>query len=198
MSRSQQRFSSFRSNEQRSAVAASDWLSAGQRAVETVSDVDLVQFAITQEEWLRFQEHSPNGFIRLHPAHDSAQRILNFQLIYANQSAQRMLGQKSSDLLGRRLLEIVPAMEVSLDRLVEAFESGVGQVIQQRIETRTGTCRWRIVAARLGDGLGLTIADFDDAPGESNSEIGMPGRQHERETDEAAALLDLVLEAVNK
>src|SRR5690242_13883547 len=140
MSPSQQRVSGFHSNEQRTTVAADGWLSNGKRAVETVSDNGPALLATTQEEWLRFQEHSPDGFILLRPMCDSAQRILNFQLIYANQSAQRMLGQKSSDLLGRRLLEIVPAMEVSLDSLIQAFESGVGQVIQQRIETRTGTC----------------------------------------------------------
>src|SRR5690242_5823313 len=193
MSRSQQRVTGFHSNEQRTAGEADGWLSTSKCAMPTASDAGPAQFAATQEEWLQFQEHSPDGFILLRPICDSAQRIFNFQLIYANRSAQRMLGQKSSDLAERRLLEVVPAMEVLLDRLIKAFTSGVGQVIQQWIETRTGTCRWRIIAARLGDRLALTITDFDDAPGESHSEIGMPARQYERETDEATVLLDLVL-----
>lgn len=108
------------------------------------------------------QEGSLDGFMVFEAVRDAAGGVEDFRWLHVNAAACRIVGRAAGDLLGRRLLEVMPGNRD--EGLFEAYR----QVVETgRPLTREVTYRhegldthFRISAARAGDGFAVTFADL--------------------------------------
>ena len=90
-----------------------------------------------------------------------AGRVIDFEWIYTNPAAERLVGRAHEALVGRRLLDVMPANreEGLLDAYVGVVASG--EPARRELRYAHGAVdRWfAVTAVRVGDGLGVTFAD---------------------------------------
>jgi len=187
-----------KSNPSHAAAAVARSLDADPQVVK--SGAACVQLPVTADQWLRLQEESPDGFVLLRPVRDSAAQVVDFEFVYANPAAQKMLADNSGHLRGRRLFEVVAEIRVSVERLVQVVETGAGQVVEQPIEREGRKRHWRMVAVRFSDGIAVTLGDLNSTTGTANLAGAADGEvdaawQRVREKEEALARLNIVVGA---
>lgn len=73
-----------------------------------------------------FQETSPDGFMIFRSLRDASGAIVDFEWLYANPAAERIVGRGADELVGRRLLEEMPGNreEGLFDAYVRVVETG--------------------------------------------------------------------------
>lgn len=108
------------------------------------------------------QEGSLDGFMVFEALRDAGGAIEDFSWRHVNAAGCNMVGRSAEDLLGRRLLEVMPG-----NRAEGLFEDYRLVVETGRPMTREVTYRhdgldthFRISAARAGDGFAVTFADL--------------------------------------
>jgi len=95
---------------------------------------------------------------------DDMGRIVDFEFLLANPAAARSIGHSSADLVGRRLLEVLPRdMEDGLfDKYVSVVEEGIPWKAE-RYHERDGAKIWFYMAAvRLADGFAVSYEDITE------------------------------------
>ena len=121
-----------------------------------------------RESEMRFravQEHSPDGFMlfrAVRDAADPARPIVDFEWLFANEAAARLVGRPSAELVGRRLLVEMPGNrdEGLFDGYVRVVEDGApfGREFHY---AHDGIDRWFAnLAVPVGDGFGVTFTDI--------------------------------------
>ena len=90
--------------------------------------------------------------------------IVDFEYRMVNPAAERILGRRAGELLGKRLSVEYPGVRTTglFERYADVADSGrpMDHELQYRLD---GLSHWfRNVAVRLGDGLVLTFADITD------------------------------------
>ncbi|MDQ3308551.1 MAG: ATP-binding protein [Gemmatimonadota bacterium] len=121
--------------------------------------------AALQESEARFRvlhETSPDGFMILRSVRDPDGAIEDFEWVYVNPSAARMVKRSVSDLVGKRLLVEHPGNKAEgvFDAYVEVVESGEPWLTEIHY-THDGLDLWlRITAVKLGDGFAVGFSDI--------------------------------------
>ncbi|MEI9998861.1 MAG: PAS domain-containing protein [Verrucomicrobiota bacterium] len=106
--------------------------------------------------------NSVDGVIACQAVRDAQGNLEDFRVLLVNPAAERLLGRRLQDLVGRGLLEASP--DIILDGLFEAFARIVetGKTLDfEYSAVRADALRWyRIAGVKLGDGLVLNYSDI--------------------------------------
>jgi anti-anti-sigma factor len=118
------------------------------------------------ERFLAAMDELPEAIIGLSPVRDEAGRVVDFVFHYANRVAGQVARVPGGELVGRRVLEALPAFPRDrFDSFVGVLDSGVA--LRTQIEParpgREGSVfatRFEVSASRLGDGLLVVYQDI--------------------------------------
>lgn len=117
----------------------------------------------SEERFRFFQELSLDGFAQLHCLRDAAGQITDWEWLYANPAAERMLQRDGVPLVGRRLLQDAPG-----DALARELFDHCGQVLADaqphdfELECRQSESRgwfWT-TAVKVGDGVAVSFKNI--------------------------------------
>ncbi len=107
---------------------------------------------------------SHDGIMAFNSQRDTTGRIVEFEWIVVNPAAAQILGRNSDELLGRGLLELMPANATSglFDRYVDVVETGRALTTEHHSD-QDGMDRWfSTTAVRLNDGFAVTLREVTD------------------------------------
>src|SRR4051794_25000025 len=95
---------------------------------------------------------------------DGAGDIVDFEYQYCNQAALTLLGRRSDEVLGRRLLELFPSHRTSglFDAYVQVTETGVPLRYEFAFDERGVAGEFEVVVSRSGDGYVLVGHDISE------------------------------------
>ena len=110
-------------------------------------------------------ESSPVAFTILRAARHESCEIIDFEWLYLNPVAARILGRGAEELIGRRVRQVFPdSWEAHglFDCFVQVVNTGEPREIEVR-SRRNGVDAWfQNIAAKLGDGVAVWFADITD------------------------------------
>jgi len=108
-----------------------------------------------------------NGIMTFKSVRNEMSEIIDFEWLFVNDIAQEIIDEKSSELLGFRLLDIMPANKETglFDRYVEVVETGNFDTFEQFYQGEKIDKWFRISAVKLGDGLTVNFQDISDLKG---------------------------------
>jgi PAS domain S-box-containing protein len=109
---------------------------------------------------------SPDGVLAIQAVRDPAAGgpIVDFEFRLANPAAERLMGRREADLLGKRLLAEFPGNAPTgiFDRYAEVANTGRPYVGELRYD-HEGLATWfHVVAVQLGDGCAITFVDISN------------------------------------
>ncbi len=155
----------------------------------------------SEERFRLFQELTPDNFVVLNCIRDADNKIIDFTWDYVNPVAEKMIGHKAEDLIGKRVLEIFPTTKTSglFDIYVGVVETG------NPYETETqyvgeGIDGWfRNVIIKLGDGVAVTSVDITHTKQTELEHLSLLERERasRQEAEEAQERLAFLVEASN-
>src|SRR4051794_11403683 len=95
---------------------------------------------------------------------DGADRIVDFEYQYCNQAALTLLGRRSDEMLGRRLLELFPSHQTNglFDAYVQVTETGEPLRYEFAFDERGVSGEFEVVVSRAGDGYVLAGHDISE------------------------------------
>lgn len=106
-------------------------------------------------------DHSLDGIMALATVRNKEGKIIDFEWILANFISTQTLGRGKGDLVGKRLLDVVP--DANNSGLFEIYKSVVETSVTQQFEREfeiQGEVKWFYMAAvKLDDGLIVTYTD---------------------------------------
>jgi PAS domain S-box-containing protein len=106
-------------------------------------------------------ETSPDGFMIFRSVRDESGSIIDFRWEYANPASERMVGRSASELIGKRLLEVLPGNRD--EGLFDLYRRVVEERTPGQIELRYARdgldAIYRITAASLEDGFAVGFSD---------------------------------------
>ncbi|MDB4951469.1 MAG: hypothetical protein JWM27_4118 [Gemmatimonadetes bacterium] len=107
-------------------------------------------------------ETSPDGFTISRAVRDGQGRVADFEWVYANPAAERMLGRGPGELLGRRMLQAFPGLRGTelFGSLVAVVEGGEPFQTELRYAHDDVDLWVRATAVRLGDGFAIGFSDI--------------------------------------
>ncbi|MBF2072571.1 MAG: PAS domain S-box protein [Synechococcales cyanobacterium C42_A2020_086] len=138
----------------------------------------------SEQRFRAVQELSIDGFILLQSIRDASGRIIDFEWLYANPAAARIVGRPVTELVGQRLLEIVPGNRTTVfETYVRVAETGQPSQFELFYEA-DGIRDWfRITVVQLDDGVAISFGKITDR------------KQAEAAVRDAEARLRLALES---
>jgi len=120
---------------------------------------------LSQERFRVAQDLSLDGFTILKSLRNPAGKIIDFEWSYVNPMAAKMLNHSVSELLGQRLLNILPGNQTNSDLFecyVNVVETGDPHDIEVRYESE-GIVGWfRNMAVKLDDGVAISFSDITE------------------------------------
>jgi PAS domain S-box-containing protein len=132
-------------------------------ALDVTDRIEAAELLSRVEERFRVaQALSVDGFTVLRAVRE-ANDVVDFEWEYVNPAAEALFGRSSEELVGRRLLDVLPGCRDHPDlfpRFVRAVESGGADVAEFEYHADGLDGHFRNVAVRLGDGVALTIEDI--------------------------------------
>jgi PAS domain S-box-containing protein len=143
------------------------------------------------EERLRIsQDLSLDAFTILDSVRDEAGAIVDFVWTYVNPKAAEILQRPVQELVGQRLLEVLPGNQTNselFERYVRVVETGVAHDIELSYNT-DGIMGWfRNMAVKLEDGVAISFSDITQRKqAEAEREQLLVREQAAREQAEAA------------
>ena len=110
------------------------------------------------------QETSIDGFMVLDSIRDATGYITDFRWVYINEAAARIVGKPREWFLGRGLLAEMPGNEEGrlFDGYVDVVEKGNTWTKELEYRREGVDLYLRVVATKLGDGIGVSLADFTE------------------------------------
>jgi diguanylate cyclase (GGDEF)-like protein len=117
----------------------------------------------SEERFRVTQELSLDAFTILTAVRDSQRHIVDFEWAFANAEAGRILRQPSEDLIGKRLLQILPGNlgnQALFERYVQIVEGGQGNEIELEYNSEGISGWFRNMAIKLGDGVAVSFSDI--------------------------------------
>jgi two-component system CheB/CheR fusion protein len=146
-----------------SAVPLRDESGAVTGAVGTFMDVTRLEQA--EQRFRVAQDISLFGFTILRAVRDAEGRVADFAVAYANPVAATLLGRRPEELVGQRLLHLLPGNARHLGlfpRYVDVVESGVPHDEELRYDA-DGVHGWfRTMVVRLEDGVAVSFSDVTE------------------------------------
>ena len=148
----------------------------------------------SEERFRVAQELSLFGFAIMRCVRDAHGRIVDFEWEYVNPAATRILQRSASELVGKRLLEVLPGNRENS----ELFDMYVRSRRERPLERRRAVLRrggirgwFRNMTVKLGDGVAVSFTDvthrklLEDALRQRNEAL----READRRKDEFLATL---------
>lgn len=118
----------------------------------------------SEERFRALQQATPDGFMIFESERDRAGKIVDFRWVYANPAAERIVGRRYEELLGKRLLEEMPENETSglFCEYVKVVERG--EVFQSELDYgHDGLNAFlRVTAVKVGDGFAVGFSDVTE------------------------------------
>lgn len=119
----------------------------------------------SEERFRVAQELSLYAFTILSPVRDYNGIIVDFRWDFVNREAGRILGHAPEDLVGRRLLDVLPGNRTNCDlfeRYVHVAETGESHDYELCYESE-GIHGWfRNMAVKLGDSIAVSFTDISE------------------------------------
>jgi signal transduction histidine kinase/CheY-like chemotaxis protein len=116
-----------------------------------------------EERFRAAQELSLDGFSILAPIRDATGQVIDFRIGYANPAAGRSLGKPLEELVGHRLLTVLPSIRSNselFDRFVRVINTGEPHDLEVLYEG-DGVSGWfRNMALKLGDSVAVYFSDI--------------------------------------
>jgi len=109
------------------------------------------------------QDLSLDAFTILRSVRDPQGQIIDFEWVYANPVAGRILKHPPEELIGRRLLEVLPGNgenQALFERYVRIVESGQGDEVELEYRSESIAGWFRNLAVKLDDGLAVSFSDI--------------------------------------
>jgi len=120
----------------------------------------------SEERFRVAQEVSPDGFTILRPVRDASARVVDFTIIYQNDTISRLAGTDPKAVLGQNLLVLFPGHRGS--NIFEAYrqvaETGKPVVLEDSYEGETITRRtwFRLVVVSMGQDIAILAQDITE------------------------------------
>ncbi len=111
------------------------------------------------------QEASLFGFTILHSVRDERQQIVDFVWEYANPAAASLLHRAAEELVGRRLLEVLPGNKDGSDlfrEYVRVVETGNPHDIELPYQSEGIEGWFRNMTVKLDDGIAISFTDITE------------------------------------
>ena len=107
-------------------------------------------------------DSSVSGIMAFKSSRDAQGRITDFEWQLCNATAERMVGRRASDLIGRRLLVEMPGNKAEglFDKYVVVVESGQPLHHEHYYEHEGMKTWFETCAVQLGDGFAVTFSDI--------------------------------------
>ncbi len=119
----------------------------------------------SEERFRVAQELSLYAFTILCPVRDDNGIIVDFRWDFVNPEAGRLLGHAPEDLIGRRLLDVLPGNRTSSDlfeRYVHVAETGEPHDYEVCYESEGIRGWFRNMAVKLGDSIAVSFTDISE------------------------------------
>lgn len=135
--------------------------------VNEITDHKQVQVALrqSQERFRISQELSLDAFTILNSVRDQTGTIVDFVWIYANPKAAEILQYSVDQLIGQRLLDLLPGNQTNsdlFDRYVRVVETGEPHDIELAYNSEGISGWFRNMAVKLEDGVAIFFSDITD------------------------------------
>ena len=117
----------------------------------------------SEERFRAFLELSLDGFNVFRSLRDASQ-IVDFEWEYVNPAAAKIQQHTPGELIGKRLLQVMPGNRDSglFDRYVQVVETGI-PIDSEIYYNRDGIVGWfRIMTVKLGDGIAISFSDITE------------------------------------
>jgi diguanylate cyclase (GGDEF)-like protein/PAS domain S-box-containing protein len=119
----------------------------------------------SNENFKVVQELSLAAFTILRSIRDEQRRIADFEWTYANPMAGQILKHPPEQLIGQRLLEILPGNRENIDlfdRYKRIVETGQGNEVELHYQSEGINGWFRNMAVKLGDGVAISFSDITE------------------------------------
>lgn len=145
----------------------------------------------SQQQFQIAQELSLDAFTVLRSVRDASGAIADFEWVYANPKAGELLGRSPENLVGQRLLTILPGNKAPggiFDQYVQVIETGQAQDSEIFYDADGITGWFRNMTVKLEDGVAVSFSNIT-----SRKEAEQERERLLGQLREANALLDTVL-----
>jgi PAS domain S-box-containing protein len=134
---------------------------------EDISDRKRVEEALkkSEERFRVSQELSLDAFTILRSIRDNSGKIVDFEWTYANPKAAEILKHPAEQLVGRRLLEVLPGNKINSElfaRYVRVVETQESHDIEFFYDAEGITGWFRNMCVKLNDGVAIFFSDISD------------------------------------
>jgi PAS domain S-box-containing protein len=117
----------------------------------------------SEERFRIAQELSLDAFTVLRSVRDEMGNIIDFEWTYVNPTAARVLNHTVEELMGQRLLQLLPGNQTNSDlfeRYVKVVETGEPHDLELRYESEGIEGWFRNMAVKLEDGVAISFSDI--------------------------------------
>jgi PAS domain S-box-containing protein len=121
------------------------------------------QNSISQANFLKsILDTAMDGIMTFESLRDDSGKIVDFKWIFSNEVAAAIVGKSADQLIGEKLLEIMPANKDSglFDKYVQVVETGQEISFEQYYVDNDLDKWFKISAVKLGDGFTVTFQDI--------------------------------------
>lgn len=128
---------------------------------------------------------SLDGIMAFSSVRNSAGKIVDFEWLFSNPAACKMLEQRAENLIGKRLLEEMPENleEGIFERYVQVVETGTLMDQKFHYEQNGMICWFQSIAVKLSDGFAVTFRDITHIK-ESEQALQQANEQLEKRVNE--------------
>ncbi len=119
----------------------------------------------SEERFRVTQELSLDGFTIMQSVRNEVGEIIDFAWNYVNPKAEEILQHSAQELIGRRLLEVLPGNKENselFDRYVQVVETGNPHDIEIYYEAEGIKGWFRNMTVKLGDGVAVSFSDITE------------------------------------
>jgi len=126
---------------------------------------DITELKQAEERFRIVQELSLDAFTILKSIRDNTGNIVDFEWTYANPRAAEILKHSTSELIGHRLLEVLPGNQADSElfkQYVHVVETGVPHDVELFYNAEGITGWFRNMTVKLDDGIAISFSDITE------------------------------------